>query len=150
MSGRRLTALLLSTVLAGLGLAASVSAEHTRTTASISAKVTHLKNTDVWTVEFSWIANCHGVPAAKAVYNGTIFMVDVETGERIEVSGVVDTSGRLSVSGKTTWFVNSRKRPWTLAPELTINCHEDFPLDGGPAVTAQGAPVTIPPRKSVV
>ena len=144
MSRGRRSALLIGAVLASLGLATSVSAEHTRTTANISARVTHLRSTDYWTVEFSWSANCHGVPAGKAVYTGTIFMVDVETGERIYVQDVVDTSGRLSVSGKTTWAVSSRKRPWTLTPELTIGCHEEFPLDGGPRAIAEGAPVTIP------
>ncbi len=145
MSRGRLTALLLCVALAGLALPAAVPAEHTRTTAGISAAVTKLRGADIWVVEFSWSAICHGSPAEKAVFTGKIHMVDRETGERIEVSAIADTSHRLSISGTRTWYAGSRKRPWTLTPEITIGCHEDFPLEGGPATTAAGAPVTIPP-----
>lgn len=144
MSRGRPTALLL-TVLIGLALPAAGSAHHTRTTASISAEVTKLRSTDYWVVEILWNATCHGSPAEKAVFTGTIAMVDRETGELIELGAVADTSGRLNISGMRTWYASSRKRPWTLTPQLTIECHEDFPLEGGPASTAEGAPVTIPP-----
>jgi hypothetical protein len=145
MSRGRLTALLVSALLAALVLPAGASADHTRTSSTISAAVTKLRGTDFWEVEIAWTATCHGSPADKAVFLGTIFMVDSETGERIEVSGVADASHQLSISGTRTWYASSRKRPWTLTPELTIGCHEDFPLDGGPASTSEGAPVTIPP-----
>jgi hypothetical protein len=145
VSHGRATALLIAVILTALALPATSSGNHTKTTAGISAGVTRLRHANYWEVEFAWTAQCHGVPAGKAIYTGVIFVVDVETGERIEIGAVVDTSGSLSVSGTRAWYVSSRRRPWTLAPELTIECHEDFPLDGGPSTTAEGAPVTIPP-----
>jgi Ca2+-binding RTX toxin-like protein len=75
-------------------------------------------------------------------------MVDADTGERIYVGGVVDTSGQRTVTQTREWFVSSADRERRLFPELTINCFQNFPLHGGRDVTTSGEGVFIPPRLS--
>jgi Ca2+-binding RTX toxin-like protein len=143
MSRRRLSAALLGTVSILLWPGASA-ADTLRTSATVSAQVTERKSTDFWVVQISWTAACHGA-AGETWYQGNLYMIDVDTDERIYVGGVVDTSGQRSVSGTREWYVSSQKRPRRLRPELTIECYEHSPLKGGESVTTTGAAVIIPP-----
>jgi RTX calcium-binding nonapeptide repeat (4 copies) len=148
MSFSRLSLPFVCVALLTLGWPAPSPADHVTTSASVSAQVTERRSAGLWTVEIRWSATCRGAAPGTAWYDGDLYMIDVETGERMYVGAVVDTSGRASVSGRREWFASSRERPWVLKPELTIGCYENFPLHGGPDVTVTGNPVTIPPRFS--
>jgi Ca2+-binding RTX toxin-like protein len=123
-------------------------AHHIVTSATVTARLKERRSTDFWTVEFRWTANCQGAEPGTAWYDGDLYMVDADTGERIYVGGVVDTSGQRTVTHTLEWFVSSAERERRLLPELTINCFQNFPLHGGPDVTTSGEGVFIPPRLS--
>ena len=144
---RRLAALLACTVVA-LFLPVASLADHIVTSGTVSARLKERRSTDFWTVEISWAANCTGAAPGTAWYDGELYLVDADTGERIHAGGVVDTSGRSAVSGKRDWFVASVERPRILFRELTIHCYENFPLHGGREVKTTGPSVFIPPRFS--
>jgi Ca2+-binding RTX toxin-like protein len=145
---KRLAALLGCLLLIALACAAVAAADHIVTTGSVSARLTERRGVDYWTVEINWTAGCNGATPDKAWYGGDLYMIDADTGERIYVGGVVDTSGQTSVSGTREWAVSSIERPRTLFPELTIGCYENFPLHGGRAVTVTGTSIFVPPRFS--
>jgi hypothetical protein len=122
-------------------------ADHTRTIATVSAKVTAQRSTDVWVVELRWTATCLNVADGKdTVFEGDLFLVDEETGERTSAGGVVSSGPSRSFSGSRETFVAAIARPQRLRPELTIGCYETFPQDGGPDTTVNGEPVLIPRR----
>jgi Ca2+-binding RTX toxin-like protein len=145
VSGRRSIALLACAALAALTWPAEGTAAHLKTSGTVSARVTERENTDFWVVEITWTATCTGAKPGTAWYGGELQFIDADTGERIVVGGVVDTSGQRSVVGKRETFASSLKRPRTLIPELTVHCYENFPLHGGPEIVVTGAPVIIPP-----
>ena len=131
-------------VLVGLIYPAASSANHTTTSATVSARVKERRSADFWTVEISWAAECHG-GSGHIVFNGELYLVNVDTGERIHAGGVVSTSGRRTFSGRRDSYVASRERAQHLKPELTIGCYQSFPQDGGPNSVVTGNGVTIPP-----
>ena len=145
--GRRRVAPLVFLVLAGLIYPAASPADHTTTTATVSAQLKERRTADAWTVEISWAAECHGA-AGHIVFNGELYLVNVDTGERIHTGGVVSTSGQRTFSGKRDWYVDSREREQHLKPELIISCYQSFPQDGGPSSVVTGNQVTIPPAFS--
>jgi hypothetical protein len=145
MRGRRIAAYLSGIALFALPWPADAQAEHVRTQGAVSAQVTRLKSRDFWVVEIVWSASCEGVPDGHAWYDGNLYMIDADTGERIYVGGVVNTSGQKSVTETREWWVSSLPRPRTLIPELTIGCFQNFPLHGGPDVTVTGNAIVIPP-----
>jgi hypothetical protein len=115
------------------------------TSATVSAVLKERRSTDRWVVEITWTASCQNIAEGKTpVYSGHLYMVDVDTGERHYVGGVVDTSGQRSVSHKRDWSVSARRREQHLRPELTIYCYETSPQVGGPTITVTGNVVTIP------
>jgi Ca2+-binding RTX toxin-like protein len=117
-----------------------------RLSAGVSAELAERENTDYWRVVITWTASCQGVSEGKSpVYNGDLYMVDVDTDERHYVGGVVDASGSGSVTDKREWFVSAIPRAQYLRPELTIGCYEQFPQHGGPTRTVTGDAVVIPP-----
>jgi Ca2+-binding RTX toxin-like protein len=142
---RRLATLLACTGLVALIWPTAASAHHITTSATVSALLTERRGEDLWTVEIRWTAGCQGASPGTAWYEGDLYMIDVDTGERHYVGGVVDTSGQRSVSGTREWAVAARERRQTLFPELTIYCYENFPLHGGREVTVTGTSVFIPP-----
>lgn len=121
-------------------------ADHITTSATVSARLKARRSTDFWTVELSWTAGCTGAAPGTAWFDGELYMVDLDTGERIHVGGVVSTSGQSLISGRRDWFVASRERAARLMPELTIHCYENFPLHGGREVVTTGSSVVIPQR----
>ncbi len=144
VSSRRLAPLLACTALVAVIWPAASSAEPT-ISATVSALLKERKSADTWNVEISWTASCQNVASGKTpVYNGDLYMVDLDTDERHHVGGVVDVSGQRSVSGKREWSVSARRRWQHLRAELTINCYETFPQVGGPAITVTGNAVIIP------
>jgi Ca2+-binding RTX toxin-like protein len=143
---RRLAALLPFLVLVALIVPAVSPADHILTSATVSARLKERRGTDYWTVEIRWTAGCQGEDPGTAWYDGHLYMVDVDTGERIYVGGVVDTSGQGAVSGTREWAVSSIERERRLFPELTIHCYQNFPLHGGREVVVTGTSVFIPPR----
>jgi Ca2+-binding RTX toxin-like protein len=145
MRGRRIAAYLSGIALVALVLPDAGLADHVRTQGSVSAQVTKLKSRDFWVVEITWSASCEEVPEGKAWYDGHLYMIDADTGERIYVGGVVNTSGHKNVTEMREWWVSSLPRPRTLIPELTIGCFQNFPLHGGPDVTVTGNAIVIPP-----
>jgi hypothetical protein len=149
MSRRRAIApVLASIILAASYLAVPAPADHLRTTGSVSAQVKELRGTDYWSVDIPWTAACTGAKPGTAWYGGALHMIDVDTGERHYVGGVVNTSGAASVSETREWAVSAIDRPQTLVPELTVGCYENFPLHGGPDIVATGAAILIPARLS--
>ena len=148
MSGRRIVAYLSGIALLALPLPEAAEANHTRTSGTVSARVVKLKSRDFWVVEIQWSATCQNVSDGSAWFNGELYMIDANTGERIHVGGVVSTSGRRTVSETREWWVSSLPRPRRLIPELTIGCYEPSPLDGGPEITVTGAEILIPPSFS--
>jgi hypothetical protein len=132
--------------LAALALPVASLADHIVTSGTVDARLKERRSTDFWTVEINWTAGCNGAAPGTAWYEGELYMVDTDTGERIHVGGVVDTSGQRQVSGKREWFVASADRPRVLFPELTIHCYENFPLHGGREVMTTGTSVFVPPR----
>ena len=143
---RRTLAVALALSVVALIVPAASLADHIVTSATVSARLKERRSTDFWTVEISWTAGCEGAAPGTAWYDGELYFVDVDTGERIHVGGVVDTSGEREVSGKREWFVSSEDRERRLFPELTIGCFENFPLHGGRDVVVTGETVIIPPR----
>jgi hypothetical protein len=51
--------------------------------------VTGLRSTDFWIVELRWRATCPGGEEGRTWFDGQLDLVNVDTGERIAVSGVV-------------------------------------------------------------
>jgi Ca2+-binding RTX toxin-like protein len=144
VSLRRLHVLVVSAVTLALLVPAASLADHIVTAANVSARLKERRSADFWTVEINWGGFCNGAAAGKAWFGGDIYLIDVDTGERIYVGGVVSTSGERIVSGTRDWFVSSIERPRRLFPELTLSCYENFPLHGGRAVTVTGTSVLIP------
>ncbi len=124
---------------------ASSPADHIKTTATVSAQVTERRNADLWIVAIRWTASCQGAAPGTAWYGGGLYMIDVDTAERIYVGGVVNTSGQQAVSETREWSVEALPRARHLIPELTIGCYENFPLHGGPVVIVTGNEVIVPP-----
>ena len=114
------------------------------TTGTVSAKVKELRGPDLWGVEIVWSASCTGATPGTAWYDGNLHMIDADSGERIHVGGVVNTSGAASVSETREWFVSAGPRARRLIPELTVGCFENFPLHGGPDALVTGGLVIIP------
>jgi hypothetical protein len=141
VSLRRLHVLVVSAVTLALLVPAASLADHIVTAANVSARLKERRSADFWTVEINWGGFCNGAAAGKAWFGGDIYLIDVDTGERIYVGGVVSTSGERIVSGTRDWFVSSIERPRRLFPELTLSCYENFPLHGGRAVTVTGTSV---------
>jgi len=142
----RPTALLACVVFVALTLPAASIAHHIVTAATVSAHLKERRSADSWTVEINWTSACNGATPGTAWYDGDLYLVDVDTGERIHAGGVVDTSGSGMVSGTREWFVQATVREQRLFPELTIHCYENFPLHGGREVVVTGTTVFIPPR----
>lgn len=122
------------------------SADHIVTSATVEARLKARKSTDFWVVELSWTAGCTGAAPGTAWFDGELYLVDLDTGERIHAGGVVSTSGERLISGRRDWFVSSRARSARLMPELTIHCYENFPLHGGREVVVTGSSVILPQR----
>jgi Ca2+-binding RTX toxin-like protein len=142
----RLTALIGCVVVAALAWPAAGTADHIVTTATVTARLKERRSGDLWTVEIRWTAGCQGGTMGTVWYDGDVFFVDSDTGERIYAGGVVDTSGGRSVSGAFEWVVQAEARERRLFPELSIDCYEPFPLHGGREAVVTGAGVFIPPR----
>lgn len=145
MGTRRFAPLLVIAASAVLIWPAASAANHLRLSATVSAQLKERENTDFWTIEIRWTASCHGASPGTAFYDGDLYMVDVDTGERHYVGGVGDASGAQSVTRTREWSVSSLPREQSLRPELTINCYESFPLHGGPTVTVTGDAAFVPP-----
>ena len=76
-------------------------------------------------------ATCLNVGEGKeTVFNGSLFLVNEETGERIEVGGVVSRPAP-TTSGSRETYVAAIARPQRLRPELKIGCYESFPKTEG-------------------
>jgi Ca2+-binding RTX toxin-like protein len=137
---------LLFVVLAALAWPAAASAHHIQTSATVDARVVERRGPDYWTIDISWGAGCTGAAPGTAWFDGDLFLVDLDTGERIYVGGVVSTSGERVVSGTSEWAVNAIERSQRLMPELMIHCYENFPLHGGPEIVVTGATAVVPAR----
>jgi RTX calcium-binding nonapeptide repeat (4 copies) len=141
----------LPTLVAGLAFLAlawpvASSADHIVTSGTVSARLKEKRSTDFWVVQIDWTAACEGAAPGTAWFDGDLFLVDLDTGERIHAGGVVSTSGERLISGTRDWFVASRDRPARLMPELTIGCYENFPLHGGREVVVTGSTAIVPQR----
>lgn len=145
MSVRWSTALIAGMILLALALPVAGSAHHITTAANVDARLKARRAAEAWTVEITWNASCQGSEAGKTWFDGNLFLVDLDTGERIHAGGVVSTSGERMISGSRDWYVAAHERPARLMPELTITCYENFPLHGGRNVTTTGTTVIIPP-----
>jgi Ca2+-binding RTX toxin-like protein len=140
-----LTLLLACAVFAALVWPAASPAGGPMTFASVSAQVTERVDTNTWEVEITWSSTCNGVAQGKEPrHSGDLWLVDVDTGDRTYVGGVVDNSGRQSVSGTRELNVFALPRVQHLQPEFEAQCYEVSPQIGGNVVTATGDPVTIP------
>jgi RTX calcium-binding nonapeptide repeat (4 copies) len=146
MSVRWLPALVAATVALALMWPAAGSADHIVTSATVDARLKERRSTDFWVVEISWTAACNGASPGTVWFDGDLYLVDLDTRERIHAGGVVSTSGERLISGKRDWFVSSRARAARLMPELTIHCYENFPLHGGREVVVTGTSVVVPQR----
>ncbi|MDP9224304.1 MAG: hypothetical protein M3P18_10685 [Actinomycetota bacterium] len=118
-------------------------ADHVSITATVSASLKERISSRSWSVEVSWNATCQGAAPGAENYAGNLYLVDLDTGERIYLGGVS------SAPGKVTQPVEARSRERHLRAELTISCFEDGSLHGGgPLVVtsdASGNVVLIPP-----
>lgn len=137
--------MVLGTVFVVLLWPAAASADHVRTSARVSAVLEARHSEDVWLVEIAWSSDCTGAAPGTAWFEGDLYLIDADTGERIYTGAVTSTSGAAQFSGTREWQVAARERPVRLFPELTIHCYENFPLHGGTQVTATGSSVLIPP-----
>jgi hypothetical protein len=146
VSTKRLLALLAAIASLALMWPAAGSADHIVTAATVDARLKERRSTDFWVVELSWTASCTGAAPGNAWFEGELYLVDLDTRERIHAGGVVSTSGASLISGKRDWFVASRERSARLMPELTIHCYENFPLHGGREVVTTGSTVIVPRR----
>jgi hypothetical protein len=149
VSRGRLTALLALAVSAALLSPATTSGDHLRINAEVSAQVTGLRSTDFWIVELRWRASCPAGEEGRTWFDGRLELVNVETGERIAVSGVTHTiPGRKNVSGRRETYVAARERPQRLRPVLEINCYLVGPLHSNPEAQTEvsGTAVLIPAK----
>jgi hypothetical protein len=142
----RLPAIVACMASLALILPTASAADHLVTSANVAARLKARKSTDFWVVELSWSAACNGAAEGTVWFDGELYLVDLDTGERIHAGGVVSTSGQSLIAGKRDWFVSSRERSARLMPELTIHCYENFPLHGGREVVVTGATVIVPRR----
>jgi hypothetical protein len=143
---RRQTAIVACLVLVALLVPAAGLADHILTSATLSARLKERRSVNFWAVEITWTGQCEGAAPGKAWFDGHLWMVDLDTSERIYVGGVVSTSGERLVTEKREWWVSSRERPMRLMPELTLACFENFPLHGGRSVVVTGSSVLVPAR----
>lgn len=144
MSRRHFVLLLVCIGLVALSWPPASSADHIKTSATVSAQLKARKSADSWIVDIRWTAGCQGAAPGKAWFAGDLYLVDVETSERIYTGAVTSASGRANISGNREWTVVAKEREQRLRPELTIYCYESFPLHGGPEITVTGDPVLIP------
>ena len=125
MSGRRfLLTCCAGILLAGLAWPAAGLANHISITAEVSARLKQRWTQDSWIVEVSWTATCIGAGPSGASYQGFLYLVDVDTGDRTFMGGVS------SAPGKAEQLVHAKARQQRLQPELQISCFDNDTLHG--------------------
>jgi Ca2+-binding RTX toxin-like protein len=135
-----LAGLLAGFALAALSWPSGSLADHISITASVSARLTERLTGDSWMVEVSWTSTCNGAGAGGASYSGDLYVVDVDTGERIYLGGVSGASGK----AKQPILVKATERH--VLPELRLSCFDNETVHGSASVTIQGGEVVIPAR----
>jgi Ca2+-binding RTX toxin-like protein len=127
----------------GLLWPAASPAGHISIAANVTARLKERLSPRSWSVEVSWSATCQGAAAGADNYQGNLYLVDVDTGERIYLGGVS------SATGKATQVVDARARERHMRPELQISCFESPSAHGSGTVVVTGDPlggvVIIPP-----
>jgi hypothetical protein len=124
---------------AALVLPAVADANHVSIQAGVAARVAERVSARAWRVEVTWNATCVGAAPGKASFQGSLYLVDLDTGERIYLGGV------FSGSGKTDQLVYARDRAQRLGVELTISCFEDGSLHSSGTAHAAGGAGIVPP-----
>jgi RTX calcium-binding nonapeptide repeat (4 copies) len=144
VTAKRFAPVVTGIVVVMLAWPAASAADHIVTTAQVSAKLKERRSADSWLVQIDWTATCTGAAPGTAWFEGDLYLVDADTGEREYAGGVVSTSGSASFSGTRDWSVSARERSRRVFPELQIHCYENFPLHGGSEAVVTGTSVVIP------
>ncbi len=139
MAARRGLALIAAALLALIWPAAGA-ADHLTPAGTVSAQVTERTAPDVWTVEIRTAMSCQGAPPDNVGYDGHVYLVDLDTGERTYVGGFATASYTHEIR------VVAIARAQRLTPEVIATCYEQFPLHGSFSITFSGDSVTIPAR----
>jgi Ca2+-binding RTX toxin-like protein len=137
MRARRLALFLVCS--AGLPLlqTAPASADHVSASPQVSARLGERISDNSWAVIVDWSINCSG--AANPNYSGNLYLVDVDTGERIYMGGVS------AAAGSDRQPVDRRDLPRRVMPELTAGCFDGPPQPHGSGTkTVTGNTVTVP------
>jgi Ca2+-binding RTX toxin-like protein len=133
--------LALSTLLAVLALPGLSYADHISLTAELDLRLAERTGSDSWVVEVSWRADCRGVGAGGAGYQGNLYLVDIDRGERIYLGGV--SSG----TGQARQIVRALDQPRRMRAELRLSCFDNDSLHGsGTSVFVSSGVLFVPPK----
>jgi len=134
-----LTRCFLVVAVAVLAIAPSAAADHVTANPQVSARLGERVSDNAWSVIVDWSINCSG--AASPNYSGNLYLVDVDTGERMYMGGVSNAAG------STRQPVDRRSAPRRLMPELTASCFDSPPAPHGSGTkTVTGNTVTVPAK----
>jgi Ca2+-binding RTX toxin-like protein len=104
-------------------------ADHISITANVTASVTQRFSSRSWLVHVTWEVTCVGAGAGGAGYQGTLNLIDVDTGERIYMGGVS------TASGTADQLVYAKATERHMKAELQISCFEYPSLHGSGSIT---------------
>ena len=107
--------------------------------AGISARLVERAGPGSWRVEVRWTTECQGVGAEGGTFQGLLFLVDLDTGERSSL-------GLTSGPGEETHSVTSRAQPRRIRFELEISCYDNDNLHGSGVTTVSTDTILIPGR----
>jgi hypothetical protein len=139
MRSRRLSALIGSLAIAAVAWPAAGHAAEVSVDGSVGGHVQRF-STDVWTAKISFDVECRGAGAGGAGYQGTLYLVDIDTAESTFLGGVSGASGEVSQ------IVHSIDRWQRLSARLKVSCFDNQTLKGSDIVEIAGALILIPPR----
>jgi hypothetical protein len=143
VSARRPAALLVAVALLALIWPAAGAADHLAPAAIVTTAVAERSAPDTWRVDVRWAAACHGA-TGTAYYEGSLHLVDLDTGERTYIGG----GPGMAAAGVRDRRIAAIAREQHLRPELEITCYVTVPFlhGAGYHIIVTGDPVTIPPR----
>lgn len=114
-------------------------AEHVGVEGSVAADVERA-GSNSWRVEIDFTMSCRGSGVKGASYQGNLYLVDQDSGERSYLGGVSGAAGHVDQ------LVSSKDRWQRLSVLLQASCFDNETLHGSGTVEVSGGFVAIPPR----
>jgi Ca2+-binding RTX toxin-like protein len=139
VSARLLLALIGAATIAALRWPSASVADHVSVGGSVGATVERF-GSDSWIVKVSFVISCRGAGSQGAAYQGTLALLDLDTGDEIFLGGIS------AASGGSAPVVHSIDRWQRLAPLMKVSCFDSESLHGSDRVAISDGEVFIPPR----